>query len=298
MKVLPGIGVVSGDAAGSQSTGYRARNAGHRVRRASDPVASGFLATVLAMAGHDLRQPLQIIRGAHDILGTLLDRAHEREELDQAAEATARLMRMLDQLIEAVQLHERRRTAQIAPVSLLPLLWELTAEFSEPARRKGVLLRLTGTGGAALSDELLLSGMLRNLIRNAIDHTPSGGSVLVASRRYGAELRISVHDTGRGIRANVLPTIFRAFQRGNVSPADGLGLGLFIVKCAADLLGHRVEVRSVQGGGSRFTIVAGADSVQRRVKLGPAGRRPAIDPEAVPSLGVHGDIRREEMRLC
>jgi two-component system phosphate regulon sensor histidine kinase PhoR len=242
-----------------------------------DPVASRFLATVLAMAGHDLRQPLQIIRGAHDILGELLDRQDEREELDQAAEATARLARMLDQLVEALQLHERRRADQINPVLLLPLLWEVTAEFSEPARRKGVTLRLTGTGGAALSDELLLSGMLRNLIRNAIDHTPSGGSVFVASRRCGAELRISVRDTGSGIRASVLPTIFSAFQRGDNSRVDGLGLGLFIVKCAADLLGHRVEVRSLEGGGSWFTIVAGSAGVERaqdRVNLRPAAATP------------------------
>jgi signal transduction histidine kinase len=209
------------------------------------------------MAGHDLRQPLQIIRSAHDVLARLLDREGEREELNQAAEATARLARMLDQLVDALQLHERRCADQIIPVPLLPLLWELTAEFSEPARHKGVMLRLASSGGAALSDELLLSGMLRNLIRNAIDHTPSGGSVFVASRRYGAELRISVRDTGSGIRASVLPTIFSAFQRGDHS-SSGLGLGLFIVKCAADLLGHRVEVRSVEGSGSRFTIVVGS----------------------------------------
>jgi len=95
---------------------------------------------------------------------------------------------------------------------------------------------------------LLLSGILRNLIRNAIDHNSSGGSVFVASRRYGAALRISVRDTGSGIRASVLPTIFSAFHRGDVSRADGLGLGLLIVKRAADLLGRRVEVRSVEGG--------------------------------------------------
>jgi two-component system phosphate regulon sensor histidine kinase PhoR len=82
-----------------------------------DPVASGFLAAVLAMAGHDLRHPLQVIRDAHDILGKLLDREDEREELGQAAEATARLARMLDQLVEALQLgHERRRADQIIPV--------------------------------------------------------------------------------------------------------------------------------------------------------------------------------------
>jgi signal transduction histidine kinase len=55
-----------------------------------------------------------------------------------------------------------------------------------------------------------------------------------------------------------LSTIFRAFQRADESRTDGLGLGLFIVKHAADLLGHRVEVRSAEGQGSCFAIVASA----------------------------------------
>jgi two-component system phosphate regulon sensor histidine kinase PhoR len=55
-----------------------------------------------------------------------------------------------------------------------------------------------------------------------------------------------------------LSTIFRAFQRADESRTDGLGLGLFIVKHAADLLGHHVEVHSVEGRGSRFTVVADA----------------------------------------
>src|SRR4051812_16079918 len=101
-KVLPGIVVVGGDAAGLQSAGCQVREAGHRVSRVSDPVTSGFLATLLAMAGHDLRQPLQIITSAHDVLAGLLDREDEREELDQAAEATAQLARMLDELVEAL----------------------------------------------------------------------------------------------------------------------------------------------------------------------------------------------------
>jgi signal transduction histidine kinase len=100
--------------------------------------------------------------------------------------------------------------------------------------------------------------MLRNLIRNAIDYTPPGGAVFVTARRCGSELRIEVRDTGAGIPASALPAIFRAFQRVDESRPDGLGLGLFIVKRAADLLGHRVEVRSTEGRGSCFTIVANA----------------------------------------
>jgi len=126
------------------------------------------------------------------------------------------------------------------------------------ARLKGVTFIVTAACGIALSHPVLLEGMLRNLIRNAIDYTPPGSAVFVTSRRCGSELRISVRDTGVGIRATALSMIFNAFQRADDSRTDGLGLGLFIVKHAADLLGHRVDVRSAEGRGSCFTIVAPA----------------------------------------
>ena len=141
-------------------------------------------------------------------------------------------------------------------VPLRHILDDLAAEFDKSARLKGITLRVTSGRGTALSHPVLLSGMLRNLIRNAIDYTPPGGSVFVASRRSGSELRIEVRDTGVGIRANALSMIFRAFQRADESRTDGLGLGLFIVKHAADVLGHRVEVRSSEGHGSCFSVVA------------------------------------------
>ncbi len=117
---------------------------------------------------------------------------------------------------------------------------------------------MTTARGTALSHPVLLTSILRNLVRNAIDYTPRGGRLFVASHRCGPELRIEVRDTGAGIRASALATIFDAFQRADDSRADGQGLGLFIVKRAADLLGHHVEVQSVEGRGSRFTVVAPA----------------------------------------
>ena len=215
-----------------------------------------FLATLLAMAGHDLRQPLQLIIGAHDKLARTLHGSEQREELARAEEATAQVARMLDQLVEAVRLRERLGDELHLPVPLRLVLDGLAAELAKPAQLKGVRFRVVSGGGAALSHPVLLTGMLRNLIRNAIDYTPPGGCVFVTSRRCGSGLRIEVRDTGVGIRASALSTISRAFQRGDGSRPDGLGLGLFIVKHAADLLGHRIEVRSVEGRGSCFAIVA------------------------------------------
>jgi signal transduction histidine kinase len=220
--------------------------------------AADFSATLLAMAGHDLRQPLQLITSAHDVLAQTLASEEQREELTRAAKATAQLTGMLGQLVEALQLRERSGDDLYLPVPLHPILDDLAAEFAEATRLKGITFLVTVTRWAALSHPVLLTSMLRNLIRNAIDYTPAGGGVFVTSRRCGSELRIVVRDTGIGIRAGTLSEIFRAFRRADESRLDGLGLGLFIVKHAADLLGHRIEVRSAEGRGSRFTVVINA----------------------------------------
>jgi histidine kinase len=112
--------------------------------------------------------------------------------------------------------------------------------------------------GAVFSNRVLLRGMLRNLLRNAIDYTPAGGRVLMLCRRAGAELRIEVHDSGPGIPEDMKARLFEAFARADRTHPEGLGLGLFIVKCAADLLRHRIEVDSTPGHGSCFAVVAKA----------------------------------------
>jgi two-component system, OmpR family, phosphate regulon sensor histidine kinase PhoR len=231
---------------------------GNAVSRDTDRAGGDFSATLLAMAGHDLRQPLQIITSAHDVLAQILDSEEQREELTRAADATKQLASMLGQLVEALQLRERPGEDLHLPVPLRPVLEALAAEFAEAARRKGITLVVTVTRSVVRSRLVLLTSMLRNLIRNAIDYTPAGGTVFVTSRRCGSELRIEVRDTGIGIRSSALSTIFRAFHRADESRTEGLGLGLFIVKRAADLLGHRVEVRSTENHGSCFTIIADA----------------------------------------
>ena len=72
-----------------------------------------------------------------------------------------------------------------------PVFKELAAEFAEPARLKGVMFRVVAAHDAVFSHPVLLTAMLRNLIRNAIVYTPYGGRVFVGSRRYGRKVRIA-----------------------------------------------------------------------------------------------------------
>ena len=85
--------------------------------------------------------------------------------------------------------------------------------------------------------------------------------MLVGCRRRGPEIRIEVFDTGVGIPPEQLSKVFNAFHRVESSGSDGLGVGLFVVRRAVDLLGHRVEVRSAVGRGSWFTIRAPSAAV-------------------------------------
>jgi two-component system phosphate regulon sensor histidine kinase PhoR len=108
-------------------------------------ITRNFSATLLAMAGHDLRQPLQVITSAHDVLARIIGNAEQREELMRAEDATTQLASMLGQLVEALQLRERLDDDLHLPVPLRPILEALAAELAEAARMKGITFLFTAT---------------------------------------------------------------------------------------------------------------------------------------------------------
>jgi CheY-like chemotaxis protein len=105
------------------------------------------------------------------------------------------------------------------------------------------------------SDRRLLRRVLQNLVSNAVKYTPKG-RVLVGCRRSRGKLRIDVFDTGLGIPPSKKRIIFREFHRldEGAKVARGLGLGLSIVERIARVLGHKLDLRSVAGRGSRFSV--------------------------------------------
>jgi two-component system, OmpR family, phosphate regulon sensor histidine kinase PhoR len=234
--------------------------------------AVDFYATVLAMASHDLRQPLQVIVSAHELLARRLTARPEREHLERSEQASNQLEEKLDQLVEALQLQQRASRIQPVPVQLDPILERVALQFNGSAQRKGIDFRTLRTRAVIMSQPVLLDGILRNLARNAVDHTPPGGRVLIGCRRHAATVRVEVHDTGEGIPPDELQRIFEPFFRLDATSSEGLGLGLFIVKRAADCLGHRVELRSALGHGSCFSVVA----QDARPDQGPTGQQTSL----------------------
>jgi signal transduction histidine kinase len=107
-----------------------------------------------------------------------------------------------------------------------------------------------------MSDAFLLAAVFRNIVGNAIKYTNPGGRILIGCRHFGDDIRIDVFDTGIGISGEQMPRIFDAFSRIDSARSDGLGIGLFIVRQAVLLLGHRVDISSTVPRGTRFSVFA------------------------------------------
>jgi CheY-like chemotaxis protein/anti-sigma regulatory factor (Ser/Thr protein kinase) len=139
---------------------------------------------------------------------------------------------------------------------LQKMLTDLEHQFSALAADKQLRLRFRPCGVTLYSDPMLVERILVNLLSNAIRYTDDGG-VLVACRRRGRMVRLSVIDTGRGIPPDQQESVFQEFVQLHNPARDrskGLGLGLAIVSRLSRLLGHRVHLRSRPGHGSMFSI--------------------------------------------
>ena len=134
------------------------RRIGSALIRHASQVDSDFSATLLAMAGHDLRQPLQVITSAHEVLAQTLASEEQREQLIRAENATAQLAGMLGQVVEGLRLRERSGDDLHVAVPLRPVLEDLAAEFAETARLKGITFLVTATQWMAFSHPVLLTG--------------------------------------------------------------------------------------------------------------------------------------------
>ena len=217
-------------------------------------IAQEFQTTIVGMLGHDLRQSLQVIQGTYDLLRARFEQVPQQAWLDRGERAVTKLSEQLSVLVDAFYLAERANTLEISPVGLGPLFWQLQHEHEDLAIQRGIDLRAVSTNVQVVSNPVLLGCILRNLLTNAIRYTEPGGRILIGCRPKASEIRIDVYDTGIGIPAQQLPRIFESFTRLTPERVNGLGIGLSIVRRALEVLGHRIEVRSIVDQGSLFSI--------------------------------------------
>lgn len=210
----------------------------------------------LAVASHDLRQPLHALGMFIGQLGTPRDEASLKRIADRAEASVAAMNELFDGLLDISRIDTQQLSPNVVPFPMQRLLDRLGAAYSGEALHKGLSLRLPATPIWILSDPALLERILGNLVSNGIRYTRRGGVAIFCRRRAGA-LRIEVWDTGAGIPEDQQQSIFSEFVRLEPTRHDekqGLGLGLAIVDRLAHLLGHAVDLRSTVGRGSRFSV--------------------------------------------
>jgi signal transduction histidine kinase/CheY-like chemotaxis protein len=210
----------------------------------------------LAIASHDLRQPVHAIGLFAGTLEKRLQGTEHEPLVRNLNRAIDGLDRSFSVMLDISRLDAGSVEPRMQQFPLRDLFRRLHMHFAGQAEQKGLGLRFSPGGKSISSDPQLLERILGNLVQNAIKYTDRGGIVVVA-RSTSTHTHVEVWDTGIGIRAGDLPRVFDEFYQvgrtGRVR-AQGLGMGLAIVKRLARLLGHELIVASRPGRGTMFRL--------------------------------------------
>ena len=232
--------------------------------------ANRLKADFLATMSHELRTPLHIIIGYGELLsdggcGPL--NAQQQNALGRLLRTTQELQGMIDATLDVSRLETGTLRIDVRTIEVAALLSALKQEVTRIPHKPGVVVRwCIGSSLPQLyTDGDKLKLILKNLLSNALKFTERG-HITVAATARGGGVEFRVCDTGIGIAPDVRPIIFELFRQGDSSTTrqyGGVGLGLYIVKQMVNLLGGEVEVDSVVGQGSTFSVWISSSRMSR-----------------------------------
>ncbi len=223
---------------------------------------SEFRSRFFSNVSHDLRTPIALLSGRiqllqEDEVSQLSDKASlylQRLQVD-----ATKLVGLVDDIQELVQMEEEQLNMNFQMVEAEPYFKNITSLFESSCREKGIDLRFKSVVEAGVEVELdphYFERVTFNLLSNAQKFTDSGGYIELIMNQDSQYLILQVKDTGVGIPASEIEEIFnRNFQANNqLKRADGLGIGLNVVRELVHLHQGKIEVQSEQGKGTDFTI--------------------------------------------
>ncbi|HEY4870463.1 MAG TPA: GAF domain-containing sensor histidine kinase [Candidatus Dormibacteraeota bacterium] len=218
-------------------------------------------AEFLANMSHELRTPLNSILGFSQLLlegdGGVLT-GDQRQDVDIIAQNGQHLLALINDLLDISKLEAGKAQLHRGEVEVEPLISECVESVRSLAKTKKLDLSASVSVevGRVFADGPKLKQVLLNLLGNAIKFTETGG-VRVTAERQGAELRVSVRDTGIGVPVEDTERIFESFQQGKSGISgkyQGTGLGLAICRQLVEMHGGRIWVKSTPGQGSTFSF--------------------------------------------
>jgi signal transduction histidine kinase len=219
----------------------------------------------LNVMSHELRTPLNVITGYAEVLSQGVLGEIQREQMHAVktiSYQSRELLRMINEILQVGSIEAGKVKANWEDVNILDFLTELRGSY-EILSKKEISLHWNIPSRLPIvrTDGEKLKHVLQNLINNAIKFTENG-SVTVSAECISKALEFKVKDTGIGMPHDMLPSIFQMFRQldsSNTRSYGGSGVGLYIVKKFVDLLGGKIEVQSVLGEGSTFTVTLPLD---------------------------------------
>lgn len=229
----------------------------------------------LAGMSHELRTPLNSILGFVGILLMKLPgplNAEQERQLKVVQNSSRHLLSLINDILDLAKIESGKVELSIQEVDVNGLVNEVVEQLIPLAQPKHleVIVKLSESAPILLADRRALSQVLINLINNAIKFTSRGSVTVVTSRNAESDdVRIDVIDTGPGVPEEQLQKLFLPFERiGRQTRQEGSGLGLHLSRRLLDLMGGKIEVESVVGKGSRFSVLMPAVKADRRKENG------------------------------
>jgi two-component system sensor histidine kinase SaeS len=216
---------------------------------------------LIAAVSHDLRTPLATMQVMVENIneGVVTDEATMQRYHHTLLAEIGYLSRLIDDLFELSQLDFGLVKLQPERASVSDLVSDTLEALRPQAEQRHLTLqgRVEGVIPEVVMDTSRMQRVLYNLVQNALRHTPPDGGVVIRAMDGGAEVTISVEDTGEGIESEELSRIFERFYRGSRARTRddaGSGLGLTIAKGIVELHGGRIWAQSDRGAGATFTF--------------------------------------------
>jgi signal transduction histidine kinase/ActR/RegA family two-component response regulator len=240
-------------------------------------IASNHKSEFLASMSHELRTPLNAVIGFSEVLlERMFGEINERQEeyLRDIWNSGRHLLALLNEILDLSKVEAGQMVLDPSVFSVASALEYTLAMVRERAAAHAITISvdIADDVGEIEADELRFKQVVLNLLSNAVKFTPDGGKVSVRAHRQGAELVVTVTDTGIGVPPEDQEKIFDSFQQGGRGPAreEGTGLGLTLCRRIVGLFGGRMWLKSTVGVGSTFgfaipmaTRVAEVSTAQR-----------------------------------
>jgi len=218
---------------------------------------------LVANVSHDLRNPLSSIQGYVETIqmkGEEITQEELQRYLEPVLSNTKKLNRMIDDLFDLSKLDAENVTPNLEHISLAELVQDLVQQFTPIADQKNIEIKTIypeNPHAQIYADIGLLDRALSNLIDNALQHTPEGGTVTIKSIQNGKDISLEISDSGTGIPESDIPHIFDRFYQVDKSRSNssGAGLGLSIAQKILELHGAKITVQSLLNKGTTFKIM-------------------------------------------